>query len=85
MPKFEQLQQHHLDETENDDAFGLRNLTFHHIWDEADIPDDLKPLMDYSSLKTQCDQRHEQLKRIVNNLSSTSETERNNATEHLSR
>lgn len=90
----EQKQQHsdepssdysYFDENENQDVFGLRNLSYHQLWSESDIPDDLRPLMNYDLLKKQCDNRHEQLKHIVDGLGSNDVTERTNATEHLNR
>lgn len=73
------------DENEGDDVFGSRNLSYHQLWSESDIPVDLRPLMNYESLKKQCDLRHEQLKHIVDGLESNDAYERSNATEHLSR
>lgn len=69
----------------NDDAFGMRNLTYHRLWTEADVPKDLLAIMDYDVLKQQCDERHRQMQLIVNDLDSHSEDTRQNATNHLNR
>lgn len=69
----------------NGDAFGMRNLTYHRLWTEADVPKDLLAMMDYDVLKQQCDDRHRQMQRIVNDLDSHHEDTRQNATDHLNR
>lgn len=75
-----------IDLTDTDgDAFGMRNLTYHRLWTEADVPKDLLAIMDYDVLKQQCDERHRQMQRIVNDLGSHNEDTRQNATDHLNR
>lgn len=75
-----------IDFTDTDgDAFGMRNLTYHRLWTEDDVPKDLQTIMDYDVLKEQCDERHRQMQRIVNDLDSHSEDTRQNATDHLNR
>lgn len=67
------------------DAFGMRNLTYHRLWSASDVPNDLQSIMDYEQLKQQCDERHRQMQRIVNDLDSHSDDVRQNATDHLNR
>ncbi len=73
------------EESDFDDAFGMRNLEYKQIRHNADVPDDMLPLMDYKNLKLQCDERHRQMKRIVYDLNSEHEESRRNATDHLER
>lgn len=72
-------------DNDNDDVFGMRNLTYHRLWSKSDIPDDLQPMMSYKQLKIQCDKRHKQMQRIVSDLSSDNQNEKKNATDHLNR
>lgn len=67
------------------DVFGMRNLTYHRLWNEDEIPEDLQTIMDYDVLKRQCDERHHQMQHIVNDLDSPDEDTRQNATDHLHR
>ncbi|KAG4070106.1 hypothetical protein HA402_013349 [Bradysia odoriphaga] len=69
----------------DDDAFGMRNLEYKQLRQNADVPDDMLPLMNYKNLKLQCDERHRQMKRIVYDLNSDHEESRRNATDHLER
>lgn len=73
------------EESDTDDAFGMRNLEYKQLRHNTDVPDDMLPLMNYKNLKLQCDERHRQMKRIVYDLSSDHEESRRNATEHLER
>lgn len=73
------------DESDADDAFGMRNLEYKQLRQNADVPDDMLPLMNYKNLKLQCDERHRQMKRIVYDLNSDHEESRRNATDHLER
>ncbi|XP_037032405.1 uncharacterized protein LOC119071570 isoform X2 [Bradysia coprophila] len=72
------------DESDND-AFGMRNLEYKQLRQNADVPDDMLPLMNYKNLKLQCDERHRQMKRIVYDLNSDHEESRRNATDQLER
>lgn len=73
------------EESDFDDAFGMRNLEYKQLRNSDDVPDDIMPLLNYKNLKLQCDERHQQMKRIVYDLSSDHEESRRNATEHLER
>lgn len=69
-----------------DDAFGWRNLKYIEIQNEnIDIPNDLKPLLNYQLLKEQCDRKQQQMKEILQDLNSDHEFRVKNATEHLER
>lgn len=67
------------------DAFGLRTLEYRQLDSIADVPDELKPLLRYKSLKQQCDERHRQMKRIVHDMASGEEERVEAATEKLER
>lgn len=67
------------------DAFGWRTLQYKQLHGQSDIPQDMRPLMNYNGLKLQCDQRHREMKRIALNLNSEHPEIRKNATEHLER
>lgn len=67
------------------DAFGLRSLEYTNVQDENDVPADMLPLMNYHSLKMQCDERHRQMKKIVHGMNSEEPESRRAATEHLER
>lgn len=68
-----------------EDAFGMRNLSYAQLHKESDLPDDLKPLMNYKNLKMQCDEKHRQMQRIVHDMNGDSEERRTIAEEHLNR
>lgn len=67
------------------DAFGMRTLEYRQLRNDADLPDDMRPLMNYNGLKVQCDNRHRQMKRIVHEMNSEHPESRKNATKHLER
>nr|QHO60752.1 salivary phospholipase A2 [Sergentomyia schwetzi] len=67
------------------ERFGMRNFTFVELRDLQDIPSDLLPLLDIQSITEQCNQRHEEMQRIVGGIDSDDEEIRKNATEHLDR
>lgn len=67
------------------DAFGMRSLEYKEVRREEDLPAELIPLLDYSSLKAQCDVRHKQMKQIVHDMSSEQDDRREAATETLNR
>lgn len=67
------------------DGFGIRTLQYKRLVEQAEIPDDMRRLMNYNGLKMQCDQRHREMKRIALNLNSEHPETRKNATEHLER
>lgn len=73
------------EESDVDDAFGMRNLEYKQMRNSADVPDDMLPLMNYKNLKIQCDERHREMKRIVYDMNSDHEENRRNATDHLER
>lgn len=73
------------EESEFDDAFGMRNLEYKQLRHSTDVPDDMFPLLNYNNLKLQCDERHRQMKRIVYDLNSDHVERRRNATDHLER
>lgn len=68
-----------------EDAFGMRNLTYHQIRQDTDLPDDIKPLMNYKHLKAQCDERHRQMQKIVHHMNDENEEKRVAASDHLDR
>jgi secretory phospholipase A2 len=67
------------------EAFGLRNLTYIVLHGNSDIPDELRPLLNYHHLKRQCDEKHRQMKQILNNLNSEDSETKEVAEEHLQR
>ena len=67
------------------DAFGLRNLSYLTLRSDTDIPDDLRPLLNYHHLKKQCDERHRQMKDMLHNLNSEDKERKEIAEEHLKR
>lgn len=67
------------------DAFGMRALKYTVVRGASDLPDELMPLLDYHSLKAQCDVRHKQMQHIVHDLSSEHEERREAATDSLNR
>lgn len=67
------------------DAFGLRNLTYIRIANEAEIPKDLQKQLNYQKLKHQCDQRHMQMKDLAHGLQSNVPQEQQTAGETLQR
>lgn len=67
------------------DAFGMRNITFRRLFSESDIPLDLQDITDVDVLKQQCDDRHSQMERLLTDLNSDDQSERQNATDHLTR
>lgn len=73
------------DVTRQTERYGMRNFTFVELRQEQDIPKDLLPLLDIKSIKEQCNQRHQELQKIVGGLDSDDEDIRRNATEHLNR
>ena len=73
------------EENDIEDAFGMRNLKYKELRHNSDVPDDILPLMNYKNLRIQCDERHRQMKQIVQDLDSHHEERRRNATEHLER
>lgn len=68
-----------------DDAFGMRNLTYQEIRSDSDVPEDLRELLDFNFLKMQCDKRQRQMKKYAHSLNSQNEVERSLAEEHLNR
>lgn len=68
-----------------DELNGMKNLTYQIITDITKIPDDLKQMTNFNSLKTQCDANHQKVMRIINDLHSNSDDSRRNATDHLNR
>lgn len=68
-----------------DDAFGMRNLTYKEIRSDSDVPEDLRILLDFKVLKMKCDKRHRQMKKYAHSLNSQNEDERSLAEEHLNR
>lgn len=76
---------HMENENSGTDAFGMRNITYHRIFTESDIPIDLLNIINVDELKHQCDERHNQMQKILSDLNSDDHTERRNATNHLSR
>lgn len=68
-----------------DDAFGMRNLTYQVINSDSDVPEDLRVLLDFKLLKMKCDKRHRQMKKYAHSLNSKNEVERSGAEEHLNR
>lgn len=68
-----------------EDAFGMRTLQYTTLTNDVDLPDNLKPLMDYKSLKQQCDERHRQMQRIVHDMNGDNEERRDVASQHLDR
>ncbi|GAB0092140.1 hypothetical protein DMENIID0001_071110 [Sergentomyia squamirostris] len=67
------------------ERFSMRNFSYVELRDLQDIPSDLLPLMDITSITEQCNQRHEELQRIVGGIDSDDEEIRRNSTEHLNR
>lgn len=67
------------------DVFGMRNLSYIKLSTDSDVPSELLPLMDYDDLKAQCEQKHQQTLRIIKDMNSDRDADRDNATEHLNR
>lgn len=64
---------------------GLRNLSYHRINNENDLPNDLKQWMNVKDLRVQCNRRHQQLKEMALKIQSNVESERLEGEEQLSR
>lgn len=75
------------DNLDDTDAFGMRNLTYLHLRTDNDVPTELRTLMDYNSLKAQCDDKHEQLMHAANEVKAKQRerTEDTNGSQQLSR
>lgn len=70
------------------DVFGMRNLTYTSLRTDNDVPSELQSLMDYDSLKAQCDAKHKQMMRTIDDLKDhrrASEREYGDAQPQLSR
>lgn len=67
------------------DAFGLRNLTFIRLESDGDVPEDLREQLNYRRLKHQCDQRHAQMRDLAHGLQSSDPQEQQSAGESLQR
>lgn len=67
------------------DAFGLRNLTFIRLESDGDVPEDLREQLNYRRLKHQCDQRHTQMRDLAHGLESSDPQEKQSAGESLQR
>lgn len=67
------------------DAFGLRNLTFIRLESDGDVPEDLREQLNYRRLKHQCDQRHAQMRDLAHGLQSSDPQEQQTAGESLQR
>lgn len=67
------------------DAFGLRNLTFIRLESDGDVPEDLREQLNYRRLKHQCDQRHAQMRDLAHELESSDPQEKQSAGESLQR
>lgn len=67
------------------DAFGLRNLTFIRLESDEDVPEDLREQLNYRRLKHQCDQRHAQMRDLAHGLESSDPQEKQSAGESLQR
>ncbi|XP_055595432.1 uncharacterized protein LOC129746034 isoform X3 [Uranotaenia lowii] len=67
------------------DAFGLRNLTYIPLRDEADIPKDILKMLNFRRLKAQCDERHEKMRDIAHGLQSEDAEQRQEADQTLQR
>lgn len=67
------------------DAFGLRNLTFIRLESDGDVPEDLREQLNYRRLKHQCDQRHAQMRDLAHGLESSDPQEKQSAGESLTR
>lgn len=67
------------------DAFGLRNLTFIRLESDGDVPEDLHEQLNYRRLKHQCDQRHAQMRDLAHGLESSDPQEKQSAGESLQR
>ncbi|XP_055595427.1 uncharacterized protein LOC129746034 isoform X1 [Uranotaenia lowii] len=65
------------------DAFGLRNLTYIPLRDEADIPKDILKMLNFRRLKAQCDERHEKMRDIAHGLQSEDAEQRQEADQTL--
>lgn len=73
------------DHFELDDGFAMRNLSYIQLKTDDDVPHELLPLLNYNHLKSQCDSKHQQMLRVINDLKSNRKSEQDNAVEHLSR
>uniref|UniRef100_A0A1Q3FYC2 phospholipase A2 n=2 Tax=Culex tarsalis TaxID=7177 RepID=A0A1Q3FYC2_CULTA len=67
------------------DAFGLRNLTYIRLESDGDVPEDLREQLNYRRLKHQCDQRHAQMRDLAHGLESSDPQEQQTAGETLQR
>ncbi|XP_039438265.1 uncharacterized protein LOC120419590 isoform X2 [Culex pipiens pallens] len=67
------------------DAFGLRNLTYVRLESDGDVPEDLREQLNYRRLKHQCDQRHAQMRDLAHGLESSDPQEQQTAGETLQR
>lgn len=71
-------------DTENE-INGATNATYYPLHSKDDIPKDLIEVMNFDSVKSDCDAYHENVLRIAGDLNSGSDGIVQNATEHLNR
>lgn len=67
------------------EANGFSNLTYKQIDGIADVPQDMLQLLNLRQLREKCNQRHREMKKLVHAMSGTNETDRIEATEHITR
>lgn len=66
-------------------AFGLKTIEYRQINSLNDLSDDLRDIVNYDKVKEQCDNWIHQMRNIVDQLTTGTRQEAENASEHLQR
>uniref|UniRef100_A0A336MXS9 phospholipase A2 n=1 Tax=Culicoides sonorensis TaxID=179676 RepID=A0A336MXS9_CULSO len=66
-------------------SFGLRKLSYKKLESDNDLPEDIRQWMDLRTLRVMCNKRHRQMKKLAAAISSSNESEKQEAEEHLNR
>ncbi|XP_031638977.1 phospholipase A2 hemilipin isoform X1 [Contarinia nasturtii] len=90
MPKFRRYTHHNIPEISmsmdgDDEIIGARNLTYHPLFNQNDLPKDLLRVINFDRMKLECEAYHQNVMRHVRDLNSENADVVQNATEHLSR
>lgn len=64
---------------------GAMNITYHRLYSKADIPDELREMMNFAAVKDECDIHHQKVMQMADDLSSDSDEIVQNATNNLNR
>lgn len=68
-----------------DQVYFSRSVNYEKIEDYTDLPNELVDLLNFKSIRSQCDEIHQRMKDIAHGLNSANDKHRQNATESLDR